>query len=167
MRIGVVSDTHLSRGGPALPRPLIEGLKDPPVEAILHAGDITHPEVLRALFEIAPVIAVAGNNDPPELVTELGRKRIVTLGGVKIGLIHGDGWRGSAASRALQAFAADPVEVIVFGHSHVPLIERHGDRWLFNPGSPTDKRTQSEYSYGLLEIADGRVTPSLRFYRRG
>lgn len=169
MRIGVVSDTHLPRFGRALPRALVDGLRAAGVTRILHLGDHTSPGV-PALFEsIAPLDAVAGNNDGPELVARFGRRKIVVLEGVRIGMTHGDLGRPSQPTprRAADSFAADEVDVVLFGHSHIPLVERLPDgRWLVNPGSPTDKRRQPRYSWALLEVAGGRVVgaPSLRWF---
>lgn len=164
MRIAVVADTHMPRHGRALPEPLVRGLAG--VDLILHAGDFTTLLALELLEALAPVEAVAGNNDPPELVLRFGRHKLLVLAGVRIGLVHGDGPRGTTLERALSAFAPGSVEVVCFGHSHAPYLGWHGDRWALNPGSPTDKRRSPRYSYGLLEIAAGHVTPSLHFYDR-
>lgn len=164
MRVGVVSDTHLPRFGRALPSALVEGLQG--VDRILHLGDLTAPEVLGLLEAIAPVSAIAGNNDPPDLHAALGRKRILTLEGVRIGMVHGDGKGRSTLERALAAFQDDAIDLLLFGHSHQPYCARHGERWVLNPGSPTDKRRMPRYSYGLLELAAGTIVPELRYYDR-
>ena len=166
MKIGVVSDTHLPRFGDRLPAALCRGLGRARVELILHLGDFTGPEVPRLLEELAPLEAVAGNNDPPALVRRFGRRKVLTLGGARIGLVHGDGARGTTISRSITAFEDEPVDVVCFGHSHQPVCERHGRTWLVNPGSPTDKRTQPRYSYAILRIAGGRVVPRLVFFDR-
>lgn len=70
MRIGVVADTHIPGRARALPEALLRGLAG--VDLILHAGDICVAPVLDWLAELAPVIAVAGNNDPPALVSAPG-----------------------------------------------------------------------------------------------
>ena len=166
MKIGVVSDTHLPRFGNRLPPALLRGLARARVELILHLGDFTGPEVPALLEAVAPLEAVAGNNDPPALVRRFGRRRILTLDGVRVGMVHGDGTRGTTLGRSLDAFADEPVDVICFGHSHQPLCERRDARWLVNPGSPTDKRTQPRYSYAILRIEGGRATPRLVFFDR-
>lgn len=164
MRIGLLADTHMPRYGSELPGPLIQGLAG--VDRIFHLGDFTSPGVVGLLEAIAPLEAVAGNNDPPELVERFGRRKIVTCQGVRLGLIHGDGARGSTLERALEAFGPGTVDVVCFGHSHAPYLQRHADRWVINPGSPTDKRRQPSYSFGLLIVAGGVVTPTLQFYDR-
>jgi predicted phosphodiesterase len=65
------------------------------VELVLHLGDFTGPDIPRLLEEVAPLEAVAGNNDPPALVRRFGRRKVLTVGGVRIGLVHGDGARGT------------------------------------------------------------------------
>jgi putative phosphoesterase len=166
MKIGVVSDTHLPRFGERLPAALQRGLGRERVDLILHLGDFTGPEVPRLLEEMAPLEAIAGNNDPPALVRRFGRRKILTLGGVRIGMVHGDGTRGTTIGRSVAAFVDEPVDVICFGHSHQPVCERRGEVWLVNPGSPTDKRTQLRYSYAILTVERGRVLPRLVYFDR-
>ncbi len=164
MRIGVVSDTHLPRFGRRLPDALVHGLRAAAVERILHLGDLTTLLAAELLAEIAPLDAVAGNNDGPEIVERYGRRKIVTLGGVRIGMVHGDGIGLTTLERARQAFAADTVDVVCFGHSHVPYAERHDGVLYLNPGSPTDKRREPRYSYALLEVASGQALAELRYF---
>ena len=168
--IGVVSDTHLPKFGRALPAQLVDGLRAANVELILHLGDITAADV-PALFEaIAPFDAVAGNNDGTELVARFGRRKIVTVAGVRFGLVHGDqGFGSSTPERARRSFRGDEVDVVLFGHSHVPLVRRLDDgRWLVNPGSPTDKRSQPRYSFALLsvDVATRDVEPRIVHFDR-
>jgi len=134
----------------------VDGLRNASVERILHVGDWTQPFVLDLLGSIAPTDGVAGNNDPPELVARLGRRKIVVVEGVRLGLTHGDLGPGrTTPQRALRAFEDEAgLAAILFGHSHIPLVERLPDgRWLVNPGSPTDKRRQRRFSWALLEVA--------------
>jgi putative phosphoesterase len=166
VKIGVVSDTHLPRFGDRLPAELLRGLGRARVELILHLGDFTGPEVPALLEAVAPLEAVAGNNDPPALVRRFGRRKVLTLDGVRVGMVHGDGTRGTTLARSVAAFADEPVDVICFGHSHQPRCERRDGRWVVNPGSPTDKRTQARYSYAILRIEGGRATPRLVFFDR-
>jgi uncharacterized protein len=166
-RIAVVSDTHLPRFGSALPAALREGIAAADVELVAHLGDFTGRDVPGLLEALGPLEAVAGNNDPPELLDRFGRRKILDVGGRRIGLTHGDLGRGSSTpERAISTFAADDVDLILFGHSHIPLV-RHlpNDRWLVNPGSPTDKRRQPRYSWALVTIeSDGQISAELRFF---
>jgi uncharacterized protein len=170
MRIAVVSDTHLPRFRRALPEALVRGFEEAGIEMILHLGDWTTLLAAELLEAIAPLDGVAGNNDPPELVERFGRRKILEIEGARVGLTHGDLGSGrTSRERAIDAFggpAARP-EVVLFGHSHIPLIDRGRDgRLLINPGSPTDKRRQPRFSWALLEIRDGSATGELRFFDR-
>ncbi len=164
MTIGVVSDTHMPRFGRKLPAALRDGFLMAGVERILHLGDFTTPQIADWFAQLAPFDAVAGNNDPPELWERFGRKKIVTCAGVRLGMIHGDGIRKTTLERAMDAFRADRVDGILFGHSHNAYCTRHGKVWVFNPGSPTDKRRNTEYSYGILKVGPEGIVPSLHFY---
>jgi uncharacterized protein len=167
MKIGVVSDTHLPRFGRELPRALRDGLRDERVEQILHLGDMTDPMVPGLFERIAPFDGVAGNNDGRELEQRFGRRRIVEAGGKRFGLVHGDqGLARTTPERARNSFDSGDVDAILFGHSHMPLLERSPDgRLLLNPGSPTDKRAQRRYSWALIEItSDGRIDAEIRYF---
>jgi putative phosphoesterase len=159
-RLVLLGDTHLPRFGRHLPAALEAALSD--ADVILHAGDITDAFVLDLLEKFAPTHAVAGNNDPPELAARLGFTRVVEVEAVRIGLTHGHLGSGrTTPERAVRAFAATdpPVDAVGFGHSHQPLIERRGDLWLLNPGSPTDRRRQPTYSCLRLDIHGRDLTP--------
>lgn len=160
MRVAIVSDTHVprfaARFGAALARISAEG-----PEMIVHCGDMTELSVVTALEAIAPVWAVAGNNDGPDIVARFGRRTTISIAGALLGVVHGDGTSGTTLGRALGAFAQEPVDAIVFGHSHVPYCERHGGVLVLNPGSPTDKRRQPNFSFAMIEIAAGVCAPRL------
>ncbi len=136
------------------------------MDRILHAGDWTQALAADLLEALAPLDGVAGNNDPPGLHERFGTRRIVELAGVRIGLTHGHLGPGvTTRDRARRAFATDSVDAVVFGHSHVPLVERDGGRWLVNPGSPTDRRRQPLFSWALMTIsAESVQTVDLRTY---
>jgi hypothetical protein len=167
MRIAAVSDTHLPKFGRVLPRALAEGVRAARVDLIVHLGDFTEPFVPDLFEALAPFEAVAGNNDGPELLARFGRRKVLELDGMRAGLTHGDlgvaSW--TSAERARTAFGADGVGLVLFGHSHAPLVERvPGGPLLVNPGSPTDKRAQPRYSWALVEIEGGESRAELRFF---
>ncbi|MBU5442834.1 metallophosphoesterase family protein [Paenibacillus sp. MSJ-34] len=164
MLIGVVSDTHMPHKAKALPKALIEGLTG--TELIIHAGDWTSPDVIAMLERFAPVESVAGNNDGTDIVRRFGRKRIVEAGGKRIGIVHGDGYGRSTPDNAFQAFAGQHVDAIVFGHSHVPYKDVRDGILMFNPGSPTDKRFQQKYSFGLLRVGARIEAKHIYFARK-
>lgn len=163
-RILLTGDTHLPRFGRVLPPAMLEALAD--ADLVLHAGDLTDAFVLDLLSRHAPVVAVAGNNDPPTLQERLGSTRVVEVEGLRIGLTHGHAGRGrTTPDRARNAFAGEAVDVIAFGHSHQPVVERVDGRWLLNPGSPTDRRRQPTFSFLRLEVSGSELRPQLVTYQ--
>lgn len=154
--IGVISDTHLPRGARKIPDEvfrLFEG-----AAMVLHAGDFVEAEVLYELGAIAPVRAVLGNCDSFELSRRLRPTESVEVGGIKIGMIHDSGDRQQRRRRMAAAFPGH--RVVVFGHSHMPVIDDDGDLLLLNPGSACDPRKAKVPTVALLEIDEGR--PSAR-----
>jgi len=127
-------------------------------ELILHAGDLVSGEVLSYLGS-RDVIAVAGNMDSRAVSEALPAKRIVEVGGVRIGLIHGYGSSVRLAERLRTEF--DRIDCLVFGHSHQPAIDRNGNELFFNPGSVVG-RGRYRPSVGLLYIGpeiQGEIIP--------
>lgn len=161
--IGVVSDTHIPSRGKAIPDIVLKAFEG--VDMIIHAGDLTKDYVIYELEEIAPVHAVAGNNDDYFMQSKLGKKKILDIGGVKIGITHGDmGYAGNAFKNAINLFKNDCVDCVVFGHSHAPHNEQIEGVLFFNPGSPTDKRRQPQYSYGIIKIKDKSVSGQIIYF---
>jgi len=155
----------MPRFGKALPAALRDGLTLHSVDLIAHCGDMVDAMAIPIFEAVAPLEAVAGNNDPPQLVKRFGRKKILELGSVRIGMVHGhDGIGRSTLARAENAFEHDDVSAILFGHSHVPYCHWHDGVLLFNPGSPTDKRRQANFSYGIIRIVGKRIEPQLVFF---
>lgn len=158
----VIGDTHLPRFGRVLPTPLVEALQN--TDRILHVGDITEPFVLDLLAAHAPIEAVAGNNDGPELVQRLGHTRIVVVEEARIGMTHGHLGTGRTTPERARLTFKGSVDAIAFGHSHQPMIGRVGDSWLLNPGSPTDRRRQPVFSFLHLEVDGRKIHPELVTY---
>lgn len=162
--IGVVSDTHFPRFGRALPCALERGLRRAGVARVLHLGDMTDLLAMPLFEALAPFDAVAGNNDGAAIRERFGRRKIVRIEDVRIGMIHGDGTGGSTQSRALAAFDPREVDVVLFGHSHRPLVAREGRMLVANPGSPTDKRMNPLFSYAILVVDGASARIDLKFY---
>ncbi len=149
MKIGVISDTHIRSSAKLLPNIIHEVFEG--VDMILHAGDILIEEVIIELETIAPVYAVAGNNDSYDMLNKYGTKRIIEVDGKRIGLTHGTS-RGRTYMNAYYEFADDNVDCVVYGHSHKPHNEVIDGILFFNPGSPTSRRFEPRYSLGLLHV---------------
>ena len=153
MRIGVIADTH-GRFDPAL----VEYFAG--VSAILHAGDIGDPSVIRKLETIAPVIAVSGNVDEFER-SGYPRLRVIRRAGVTIALRHILFERGCLSDEAREWLERTRPDVCVFGHSHRPTVDRYAGTILFNPGSAGPRRFALPRGVGLLVVRNGHVTPSV------
>lgn len=162
MKIIVISDTHISSAARELPSALLKEL--PGADLILHAGDWTDWSVYEKLSAFAPVEGVAGNNDGPDIVQRLGYERIVEADGKRIGIVHGDGFRGTTEDRAIAAFAGRQVDCIIYGHSHIPVVRTINGVLVLNPGSPTDKRRQVQYSFAVLNLNNGTFEAKHIFY---
>lgn len=158
VRIGVISDTHVPRRAPRVPEAALRIFEDAGVERILHAGDLSSLAVLDQLSAYAPVDVVQGNVELPEVVTALPITRELVVAGCAIGIVHDLGERTRYATNARNLFPA--AQVVVFGHSHIPLVEDAGGLFLLNPGSATDRRRQPHCTVALLTIQDGQ--PSAR-----
>ena len=126
---------------------------------ILHARDAGDPAILRELEAIAPVTAVRGNADPLELIERLPDHVRIDAGSRRVLLMHGH--HGKTALTAARAAAGSDVDLIVFGHSHKPLIERQGTTILFNPGSPSERRWNPHFGVGLIHVDDDEIEPEL------
>jgi putative phosphoesterase len=143
-RIGLISDTH------GLVRPEVHGALAA-VEMILHAGDVGGEEVLDELSTIAPVHAVSGNTDPP------GDRRLhqaldISVGGFTIHVSHGHELGVPKPEKLLMAYNA---QVIVFGHTHEPLVVKADGRLVVNPGAAGPARFDIKPSVAILEIKSG------------
>jgi uncharacterized protein len=142
IRIGVISDTH--------------GLLRPQAKAqlagshfIVHGGDIGGQAILDELHAIAPLTAVRGNNDRQPWAVSVPDTAVLDIGGVKIFTIHD-----------IDTLAVDPAaegyDVVVYGHSHKPLIERRDGVLYLNPGSAGPRRFKLPVSVAQLDIELGR-----------
>lgn len=152
MVVAVISDTHLPRGARRIPDSCVRAMRES--DLILHAGDLVVADVLRDLRALGPpVVAVHGNVDTEEVTRLLPETAVADAGDVKIGLIHD---AGPAQGRLERMRARFPdADVVVFGHSHIPLHEERDGFHIFNPGSPTDRRRQPRHTMGLLRTGGG------------
>lgn len=157
VRIGVISDTHLPRGVRRIPDQVFRLFED--ADLILHAGDFIEAHVLDELKAIGPVQAVLGNCDSAELARQLPVTASISAGGIAIGMIHDSGEKQGRRRRMAATFSGH--RVVVFGHSHMPLIDDDGSLLLLNPGSACDPRQAKVPSVAMLEIAHGNPTAEL------
>jgi putative phosphoesterase len=160
MLIAVISDTHLPRGARRVPEACVERIAA--ADLLLHAGDFSTLEVLRELEAIGPPLAgVHGNVDSAELQRLLPAERVVEAGGARIAMVHDAGPRAGRLERMRRRFG-ERADVVVFGHSHLPLHEQAPDGFqIFNPGSPTERRRAPAHTMGVIEVRNGLPTCEL------
>lgn len=149
MLIGLISDTH------SLIRPeALIALAG--ADVILHAGDVGGAAIIDALQRIAPVHAVVGNTDP--LDGTLPEHVHLEFDGVTIHVSHGHELGRPTPARLLARYDAD---VLVYGHTHKALVERHGARLVVNPGAAGPRRFDVKPSVARLHIRAGRAEAEL------
>jgi uncharacterized protein len=148
----------LPRGARRLPDECVRLLRG--ADLILHAGDFVSAAFLEELRALGPPVAgVCGNMDEPALKEALPRERVVEAGQMRIGMVHVP---GPAVSREARLAARFPdCQAVVYGHTHVPQVERFQHLWILNPGSPTERRSAPVHSMLVLEIRRSRITPEL------
>ncbi|MEU2023084.1 metallophosphoesterase [Streptomyces sp. NPDC016469] len=156
MRLVLVSDTHVPRRAKRLPGELLDEVDR--ADVVIHAGDWVDVATLDLLERRARrLVGVYGNNDGPPLRARLPEVARVRLGGMRFGVVHETG-----ASRGREARCAalyPDLDVLVFGHSHIPWDTRApGGLRLLNPGSPTDRRRQPYCTYMTCTVTDGALT---------
>jgi hypothetical protein len=123
----------------------------------MHAGDVCTAPVLVELAQYAPVAAVLGNNDGPDVAAWGAPETLeLDLDGLSVAMLHDSGAATGRLARMRRRFPA--ADLVVFGHSHIPLDESVAGLRIFNPGSPTDRRRQPHGTLGLLTIDSGRLT---------
>ena len=154
MKVVVLADTHAPRRWRSCPPLVAVHLRG--ADLILHAGDVCTADVLDELAAYAPVHAVRGNNDGPDVAAWGAPDTLeLDLGGVRLAMIHDSGPRSGRPARLRGRFPA--ADLVVFGHSHIPVDQAANGQRIFNPGSPTDRRRQPHGTIGVLDIDGGRL----------
>jgi putative phosphoesterase len=153
MEVIVLADSHLTGGFGHIGDQVLEAVAA--ADVVLHAGDITSRRALVELQTMAETYAVLGNNDH-DLVGTLPESRIFDLEGVRVALVHDSGPTKGRPARVHRRFP--DADIVVFGHSHVPINEVGIQRQiLFNPGSATQRRSQPHRTFGRLHLGEGRI----------
>ena len=159
-RIGLISDTHIPRDAQAIPPQVETAFAD--VDLILHGGDIYESRILDELEALAPVLAVRGSRTELTEDARVKDSQRLTLDGLDVGVLHHLDYPESPWMRSfekmMQVEFGGPVDVIVFGSSHIPLVETYKGVLLVNSGSPTLPRgCHGLGTVGLLEIDSGKA----------
>jgi uncharacterized protein len=154
VKIVVLADTHAPRRWRRCPPAVAQYLRG--ADLILHAGDVCTADVLDELSAYAPVRAVRGNNDGADVAAWGAPETLeLDLAGLAVAMVHDGGTATGRCARLRRRFPA--AQLVLFGHSHIPLDQAADGIRIFNPGSPTDRRRQPRGTFGLLHIDDGRL----------
>ncbi len=154
VRVVALADTHAPRRWTSCPPAVAEQLRR--ADVILHAGDVCTAAVLDELSAYAPVLAVIGNNDGPDVAAWGAAPTLqAELDGLRIAMIHDSGPAPGRPRRLRRRFP--DAGLVVFGHSHMPLDLAEAGIRIFNPGSPSDRRRQPRGTVGVLRIEAGRL----------
>ncbi|GAA0299361.1 hypothetical protein GCM10010302_42380 [Streptomyces polychromogenes] len=155
MRLLLTSDTHLPARAKNLPDALLDEVDA--ADVVIHAGDWTDEATLDLLEARARrLIGVYGNNDGPALRRRLPEVARASLEGVRFGVVHETGGAAGRERRCAERFA--DLDVLVFGHSHIPWdTTAPGGLRLLNPGSPTDRRRQPFCTFMTAVVASGAL----------
>jgi putative phosphoesterase len=149
MKVGVISDTHLTSHDERLRCLLDTHFRD--VDLILHAGDLVDLRVLDS-FEGKEVRAVYGNMDPASVREILPDRLMLELEGHTVGVMHGWGAPSNLEQKLQNELG--PVDCLVYGHTHKPANRISNGTLFFNPGSAIDRRFAAHHTIGILEIGD-------------
>jgi uncharacterized protein len=152
--VAVIGDTHLPRGRRRLPPECVErmALSD----LIVHTGDFSTLAVYEEIAAIGPeLVAVHGNVDDAGLRTLLSDRRRFELAGARIWLLHDAGPARGRLARLRRAFP--DCDAVIFGHSHMPLLESAAGFQIFNPGSPTERRRAPAHTMGIARVEGDRI----------
>jgi len=158
--VGLISDTHVPARAKCIPKMVFKIFEN--VDFIVHAGDLVQLAVIDELEQLAPVLAVHGNMDGPEVSGALPKLNSLKLYGWKIGVMHDPSTlfgRGKMREIAKQ----NGFNVFVYGHTHNPNIKWEGKTLYINPGSPTNPMSSyaNRPSVALLKITKEAVIPEI------
>lgn len=162
MKIGIISDTHINKHSSRILDIIDKYLKD--VDMIIHAGDYKTMKVVNLLRQHKNFIGVYGNVDEHPIRDILKETEIIDVMGYKIGIFHGHGDNKTTSERAFDRFKENNVDIIIFGHSHQPLIKTVGSVLMLNPGSLASKRKERWYSYIILELTQTSVNAEIKLF---
>jgi putative phosphoesterase len=152
--IAVIADTHLPRGRRRLPEECVRRIAA--ADLVIHAGDFSSVSAYEEIAAIGPrLVAVHGNVDEPALREWLPERELVEIEGARIGVVHDAGAARGRLGRMRRAFP--DTGAVVFGHSHLPLLERERGFQIFNPGSPTERRRAPAHTMGVARVDERAI----------
>lgn len=164
IKIGIISDTHISKDTYKIEEILKKYFRD--VDLIIHAGDYKSIKVIETIRNVKKFVGVWGNNDGNNIRQQVREKEILKLNGYKIGIYHGHGEGKTTIDKAYEIFKEDKVDIIIFGHSHQPIIKTINKTLMLNPGTPTSKRKERWYSLIILELEKEFISAQIKFFNK-
>jgi putative phosphoesterase len=158
--VGLISDTHIPSRAKSIPRKVLEVFEK--VDYIVHAGDLVQLSVIDELEQIAPVLAVYGNMDGPEIRGKLQKINTLKIFEWKIGVTHDPGAL-FGLSKMRELARQNDFNVLVYGHTHNSSIKWEENILYINPGSPTNPLPPfvTKPSVALLKITQEKITPEI------
>ncbi|MGB8781153.1 MAG: metallophosphoesterase [Candidatus Bathyarchaeia archaeon] len=158
--VGLISDTHVPVRAREIPKAVFKVFED--VDYIVHAGDLVELPVIDDLEKLAPVLAVYGNMDGPEVRGGLQKLNSFKVFNWRIGVIHDPGTL-FGIRKAREIAKLNGFDVLVYGHTHNSSMKWNGDILFINPGSPTNPLPSfiAKPSVALLRVTKERIVPEL------
>jgi len=157
--VGLISDTHVPIRARCIPKKVFKVFEN--VDFIVHAGDLVELAVIDELEQLAPVLAVHGNMDGPEVSGALPKLNSLKVLDWKIGVMH-DPNTLFGMGKVREIAKQNGFDVFVFGHTHNSSIKWEGKKLYVNPGSPTNPASFIvKPSVGLLKVTREAVVPQI------
>lgn len=161
--IGIISDTHVPVRAKQIPRQVFALFEK--VDYIIHAGDLVDLSVIDELEQLAPVLAVSGNMDGPDIRGRLPKLNSLRVFDWKIGVMHDPG--ALFGTRKMNEIAKQhSLKVLVYGHTHNPAVKWESNTLFVNPGSPTNPIPPfiNRPSVGLLTVTREKIVPEITHF---
>ena len=158
--VGLISDTHVPVRAKCIPKSVLNIFGK--VDYIIHAGDLVQLEVIDELEQLAPVLAVHGNMDGPDVSGALPKMNSLRIFEWKIGVMHDPST--SLGTRKMREIARlNGFNVLVYGHTHTSSVRWEGKTLFINPGSPTNPVSGflSKASVALLRVTQDTISPEI------
>jgi putative phosphoesterase len=160
--IGLISDTHIPSRANLLPKEIFTIFQN--VDYIIHAGDIVELSVIDELEQVAPVLAVHGNMDQPEVKNALPTLNTLKILDKKIGVMH-DPDILSGMNHMRELIKTNNLDVLIYGHTHNANIKWEEKTLYINPGSPTSPSSLlNKPSVAILKITKDLITPEIIYF---
>jgi hypothetical protein len=158
--VGLISDTHIPVRARCIPKGVFRVFEN--VDYIIHAGDLVELAVLDELEQLAPVLAVHGNMDGPEVSGVLPKLNQLKIFNWKIGVKHDPG-TGYGMGKMRDVAKQNGFNVFVYGHTHSSKIKWEEKILYINPGSPTNPEPPflTKPTVALLKITSESITPEI------